>query len=117
MERKKCLASFLGAYAAFWPIIFLMVVFFEFSQFKFKELEEILEAWYWPIAWLLVFISLGSVFCWSLLIGWYLIGKVSQTSFESFSWLEEIEDQEILPSEMNGEIQSGLWDSNAIGNG
>lgn len=63
---------------------------------------------------LLALVLIMSPISWSLLLGWYVLNKVNQSSLSSIMMLEELQSQEMLNSESDNESQSGFFDNNAI---
>lgn len=79
-------------------------------QITIEEIDEIPSS----VGLLLAVVFLMCPISWSLLLGWYIIDKVNQSSMSSIAMLEELQRQEMLNSESNNGTQNDFFDNNAI---
>ncbi|MFW9917020.1 MAG: hypothetical protein ACFFGZ_15540 [Candidatus Thorarchaeota archaeon] len=110
MNKESNYVGLLALCALFFPAFIFFSMLVHGSQFAIDEINEIPHLGMW----LLIFTFWISPISWSLLLGWYIIGKVSQRSMSSIMMLEELQSQEMLYSESNNGSQNDFFDNNVV---
>jgi hypothetical protein len=94
--------------------IFPALVFFSTLVQHFQITIEGIDEIPFFVILILALVLIMSPISWSLLLGWYVLSKVTQSSMSSIAMLEELQSQEILHTESTNRSQSDFYDNNAV---